>query len=364
MGNLPRDERFMSLALRLAKKGAGWVSPNPMVGAVIVDGKGCVMASGYHKRYGGLHAEREALRRLDWKAPGATIYVTLEPCCHHGKTPPCTEAIIHAGIRRVVVGALDPNPLVGGKGMEILEEKGIQTDVGVMEEDCRNLNRAFFKWVTTGLPWVVLKWAQSLDGTIATTSGCSQWISGPEALRYVHRLRAESDAVLVGRETAVLDDPQLTVRLVKGRDPLRVVLDTHLSLPLNLRLFTVPPSTLVFTLSKDPSKLGALKDRGVEVVILESVNGGIPLEPVLRELGKRRVIQLMVEGGGRVITSFLKQGLADEVHAIVSPILLGDGRSPVGDLNLEKVDQGINLEKMNHKKLGRDLLVTGRVSGK
>ncbi len=363
MGNpLSQDERFMSLALRLAKKGAGWVSPNPMVGAVIVDGKGRVMARGYHKRYGGLHAEREALKKLNWKAPGATMYVTLEPCCHHGKTPPCTEAIAHAGIKRVVVGTRDPNPLVAGKGLTILEEKGIQTDTGVMEGACRDLNRAFFKWVTTGLPWAVLKWAQSLDGTIATISGHSQWISGPEALKYAHRLRAESDAVLVGRKTALLDNPQLTVRLVKGRDPLRVILDTHLSLPLGLKLFTTPPSSLIFTLSRDPNKLDALKDKGVEVVVLESLTGKIPLEPVLKELGKKGITQLMVEGGGEVITSFLKQGLADEVHAIVSPILLGKGRPPVGDLNLGKVDKGIRLEKVTHKKLGRDLLVTGRVS--
>ena len=356
-----QDERFMALALRLARKGAGWVSPNPMVGAVIVDREGRILAKGYHRRFGGLHAEREALKKLNWKAPGATMYVTLEPCCHYGKTPPCTEAIIQAGIKRVVVGTLDPNPLVAGKGVKILEEAGIQVDTGVLEEACRELNRAFFKWVTTGLPWVLLKWAQSIDGTIATASGHSQWISGPAALKYAHRLRALSDAVLVGRKTAAIDNPRLTVRLMKGKDPLRVVLDTHLSLPLDRELFTTPPPTLIFTLAQDPKKTELLKRRGVEVVVLEGDTGKIPIKSVLEELGRRQVAQLLVEGGGGVITSFLKQGLADEIHVIVAPIILGEGRPPVGNLNLERVDQGIRLDRVTYKKLGRDLLITGRI---
>ena len=356
------DEGFMAQALKLARKGAGWVSPNPMVGAVVVDQKGRILARGYHRRYGGLHAEREALKKLDWRAPGATMYVNLEPCCHYGKTPPCTQAIIQGGIRRVVVGTLDPNPLVAGKGVEALRSAGIEVEVGVLEEECRDLNRAFFKWVTTGIPWVVLKWAQSLDGTMATASGHSQWISGPEALKYAHALRAESDAVLVGRETVALDDSRLTVRLVKGRDPLRVVLDTTLSLPLDLKVFSPPPSTLVFTLGGDKGKMEALRERGVEVVVLEGEGRRISLEAVLKELGKRGVTQLLVEGGGGIITSFLRKSLADEIRVIVAPILLGKGRSPVGDLGLERVDQGVKLEKVVYRRLGRDLLVTGRIS--
>jgi diaminohydroxyphosphoribosylaminopyrimidine deaminase/5-amino-6-(5-phosphoribosylamino)uracil reductase len=358
---LSQDERFMALALRLARRGTGWVSPNPMVGAVIVDGEGRILAKGCHRRFGDLHAEREALKKLNWKAPGTTMYVTLEPCCHYGKTLPCTEAIIQAGTKRIVVGTLDPNPLVAGKGVKILEEAGIRVDVGVLEEACRDLNRAFFKWVTTGLPWVLLKWAQSIDGTMATASGHSRWISGPEALKYAHRLRAVSDAVLVGRETATMDNPQLTVRLIKGKNPLRVVLDTHLTLPLDRRLFTTPPPTLIFTLEQDLEKTEILKRKGVEVVVLESNTGEIPLKSVLEELSRRQVAQLLVEGGGGVITSFLKQGLADEIHAIAASILLGQGRPPVGNLSLERVDQAIKLEKVTHKRLGRDLLVMGRV---
>ena len=358
-----RDEEFMALALKLARRGTGWVSPNPMVGAVVVDGEGRILARGYHRRYGDLHAEREALKKLGWKAPGATMYVTLEPCCHHGKTPPCTEAIIQAGIARVVVGTLDPNPLVGGKGVEALRLAGIQVEVGVLEEECRDLNRAFFKWITTGLPWVVLKWAQSLDGTMATASGHSHWISGPEALRYAHRLRAESDAVLVGRETAALDDPRLTVRLVKGRDPLRVVLDARLSLPLDLKVFSVPPPTLVFAMEAPLDKRFALEEKGVEVVTLGEVGDRIPLRRVLEELGRRQVSRLLVEGGGRVITSFLKEGLADEVQVILAPLLLGQGRSPVGDLGLERVDQGLRLEKVSYRRMGKDILVAARLPG-
>ncbi len=357
-----KDEKFMALALRLAKRGAGWVSPNPMVGSLVVDQKERVLAQGCHRCYGELHAEREVLKKLDWMAPGATMYVNLEPCCHYGKTPPCTEAIIHAGIKRVVVGTLDPNPLVAGKGVEALRSAGVQVDVGVLEEECQDLNRAFFKWITTGLPWVVLKWAQSLDGTMATASGHSQWISGPEALKYAHGLRAISDAVLVGRETATLDDPQLTVRLVKGKDPLRVVLDTHLTLSSDRKLFTTPPPTLVFTLKGDSTKIEGLKRKGVEVVVQKGPTGELPLESVLKELSERQVAQLLVEGGSKVITSFLRQGLADEIHTIVAPIILGQGSPPVGNLNLERVDQGIKLEKVTHKRLGRDLLVTGRVT--
>ena len=358
-----KDEKFMALALALAKKGKGWVSPNPMVGTVVVDQEGCVLARGYHRRYGGLHAEREALKKLGWRALGATMYVNLEPCCHYGKTPPCTEAIIQAGIRRVVVGTLDPNPLVSGKGVETLSAAGIQVEVGVLAQECRELNRAFFKWVTSGFPWVTLKWAQSLDGTMATSLGHSQWISGPEALKYAHGLRAECDAVLVGRETVALDNPQLTVRLVKGKDPLRVVLDTRLSLSLDRKVFSPPPSTLVFTLGGDQDKFRALKDRGVDLVVLEGIQGRIPLEAVLGELGRREVTHLLVEGGGEVITSFLREELADEVRVVVAPILLGKGRLPVGDLGVERVDQGLKLEKVTHRRLGEDILIEGRFSG-
>ncbi len=355
------DRDFMALALKLARRGAGWVSPNPMVGAVVVDGEGRIMAKGYHRRFGDLHAEREVLKRLNWKAPGATMYVNLEPCCHYGKTPPCTEAIIHAGIKRVVVGTLDPNPLVAGKGIGILRSAGIQVEVGVLEEECRDLNRAFFKWVTTGLPWVILKWAQSLDGSIATASGHSQWISGPQALRHTHRLRAESDAILIGRETAALDNPRLTVRLVKGKNPLRVVLDTSLSLPMDLNLFTTPPPTLIFTSEEKRGKIAALRERGIEVIALRDADGKIPLKAALRELGKKGIAQLLVEGGGKVITSFLKEGLADEIYIFIAPIFLGVGRSPVRDLGLRSVKQAMKLKKVTYKRIGQDLLLRGRL---
>jgi len=251
------DESYMRLALRLARKGAGRVSPNPMVGAVVVDPSGEIISTGYHPEFGKPHAERIALKKLGYKASGATLYVNLEPCCHHGKTLPCTEAIIKSGVKRVVVGVLDPNPQVSGRGVEILRKHGIEVKVGVLEEECKWLNRGFFKWVLKGIPYVVLKWAQTLDGKIATVTGESKWISSERALNYAHRLRAESDAVVVGKNTVLADDPELTVRRVRGVDPLRVVLDSKLELPLDRKIFHVPPKTLVFTLSEDEKRIKA-----------------------------------------------------------------------------------------------------------
>lgn len=356
------DKRFMAIALRLAKKGIGRVSPNPMVGAVITDQQGNILATGYHRRYGDLHAEREALKRLEWKAPGTIMYVNLEPCCHHGKTPPCTEAIIASGIKEVAIGTLDPNPLVTRKGVEILRGAGVRVKTGILEEECRELNKVYFKWITTGLPYVILKWAQSIDGRIATIRGDSRWISGQEALRYAHRLRARADAVLVGRETVDKDDPQLTVRLVKGRNPLRVILDSNLTLSLDRKAFSTPPSTLVFTLSKDQRKIEALRGRGIEVVVLESHRDQVSLKETLKVLGERGIAHLLVEGGGKVITSFLREKLADEIQAIVAPIILGEGRDAVRDLKCLLIDDSTRLKNMKIKRAGRDLIIGGRLT--
>jgi diaminohydroxyphosphoribosylaminopyrimidine deaminase/5-amino-6-(5-phosphoribosylamino)uracil reductase len=238
----------------------------------VVSPTGEVLAKGYHRNYGALHAEREALKRLGWRAPGASLYVNLEPCCHYGKTPPCTEAIIEAGLARVVVGMVDPNPLVSGKGIEVLRKAGIGVEVGLLEEECRHLNRAFVHFVATNRPWVLVKWAQSLDGRIAVASGDSQWISCRESLRFAHRLRAEADAVMVGRGTVERDDCQLTVRLLKGRNPLRVVVDSKLSLSPDKRVFSPEVPTVLYTVSDDVERMSSFRMKGVEVVVLATTS--------------------------------------------------------------------------------------------
>jgi len=346
------------MALALARRGAGRVSPNPMVGAVVVSPGGEVLAKGYHRRYGGLHAEREALKRLDWNAPGATLYVNLEPCCHHGKTPPCTDAILEAGVRRVVVGMVDPNPLVAGKGISILRKAGVEVATGVLEDESRHLNRAFVHFVTTGMPWVLVKWAQSLDGRIATAYGDSHWISCESSLKFAHSLRAEADAVMVGRETVERDDCQLTVRLVKGENPLRVVVDSQLTLSAGSRVFSPDAKTLLYTLSRDHERVSAFRERGVEVVCLRG-ESRVPLGQVLRDLGQRGIANLLVEGGGDIFTSLLKQCLANEAAVVVAPVILGKGREAVRDLGIARVAHGVSVSQAETRRLGTDMLVRG-----
>ncbi|BAT71385.1 diaminohydroxyphosphoribosylaminopyrimidine deaminase/5-amino-6-(5-phosphoribosylamino)uracil reductase [Thermosulfidibacter takaii ABI70S6] len=351
------DEYFMWRALALARRGQGYVSPNPMVGAVVVSPDGEILAEGYHRKFGDLHAERIALKKLNFKAHGAILYVNLEPCCHYGKTPPCTEAIIESGIKRVVVGVLDPNPKVAGKGVDILKKHGIEVKVGVLEKQCYWLNRGFFKWVRKGIPYVILKWAQTLDGNIATIGGDSKWISGKVALRYAHKLRAESDAVLVGKGTVLADDPQLTVRLVKGKNPMRVVLDSNLSVPVDRKIFDTSAKTVVFTVRPNHQKEKVLSEKGIEIVATTSDDGNVNLIKVLEELGKKGVTKLLVEGGSKVHASFIKSKLFDEIQVVVAPKIVGEGKPPVADLNILKIDDALKLSFSCVRRLREDLLV-------
>ena len=354
------DEYYMARALVLARRGLGYVSPNPMVGAVVVSSNGEILSEGYHSRFGGPHAERVALEKLGYRARGCTLYVNLEPCCHHGKTPPCTEAILESGIKRVVVGTLDPNPLVSGRGVEFLKSHGVEVKVGVLEDMCRWLNRGFFKWIRCRRPYVILKWAQSLDGRIATASGHSKWLSCDVSLRYAHRLRAYADAVLVGSGTVLSDNPLLNLRLWRGRDPLRVVLDSRLSLPLDRKVFSCPPSTVVFTCSPNGGKMRALKERGVEVFQGPAGEGGVDLGFVLDRLGLMGITTLLVEGGGRVHGSFVKSRLFDEVQVVLTPRILGDGVGAVTGFGVETVSDGVELRTCVVRRLGRDVLVVLR----
>ncbi|NPA15500.1 MAG: bifunctional diaminohydroxyphosphoribosylaminopyrimidine deaminase/5-amino-6-(5-phosphoribosylamino)uracil reductase RibD [Deferribacteres bacterium] len=357
---MTQDEKYMSRAIRLARKGAGWVSPNPMVGAVIVDENGRIVSEGFHERFGGPHAERVALEKLNFNAKGCTLYVNLEPCCHYGKTPPCTQAIIKSGIKRVVVGMADPNPLVSGRGIEILRNHGIEVVVGVLEERCRELNRAFIKWITRKIPYVTLKWAQSLDGKIATKTGDSRWISSEKALKFAHRLRALHDAVLVGKRTVEKDDPMLNVRLVRGRDPLRVVLDADLSLPPDRKVFSVPPETVVFTASGSKEKEERLKEKGVEVIRIPESEGKLSIKEVLKTLGERGITSLLVEGGSQTHASFIKEGLYDEIQAVVAPKIIGSGIEAAGIEGINRVEDAVKLRLLSARRLGEDVVIVLR----
>ncbi|MHB8907496.1 MAG: bifunctional diaminohydroxyphosphoribosylaminopyrimidine deaminase/5-amino-6-(5-phosphoribosylamino)uracil reductase RibD [Syntrophales bacterium] len=357
------DERFMSRALRLARKGEGCVSPNPLVGAVIVRA-GRIIAEGYHRRYGESHAEINAIESATEPVEGATFYVTLEPCTHYGKTPPCVDALIACRPGRVVVGTIDPNPLVSGKGIAALRSRGIETTTGVLQEACRRQNEIFFKFIRTGIPFVTLKFAQTLDGRIATATGHSRWISSPASLRFAHRLRNIHDAILVGAETVRKDDPELTCRLVRGTNPLRIVLDSQLRTSPDARIFTdgAHARTIVATTHRAGAERRKLfEEKGIETILLAADRTGqVDLHDLLNALGKRRVSSLLVEGGSAVITSFLRENLADRLIVILAPRIVGQGLNSVGEMGIRRMDDALRLSFRRITRSGDDLILDAR----
>lgn len=334
------DERFVGRALALAKRGAGKTSPNPMVGAVLVR-NGRIIGDGWHKKAGGPHAEVNALRRGN--ARGATLYVTLEPCCTHGRTPPCTDAIIAAGVKRVVVAALDPNPKHNGRGLRALKRAGIRVEAGLLAEEAAHLNEAFNKWIVTGLPLVIAKAAMSLDGKIATRTGDSKWITSEAARRYGHKVRAQVDAIVVGAGTVIADDPQLTVRHgVRGRQPLRVVVDSRGRCPLKAKLFSdkYRSRTLVVTSQQLKAKWRrALSGRGVGVAMLPARGGHVSMRAVMKLLGHREVTSVLIEGGGGLPGAVFDAGLVDKVLFFYAPLVIGgaEATTPVQGRGTAKV---------------------------
>jgi len=360
MTGVADDRRFMRLALRLARRGLGRTSPNPAVGAVVVAG-GVVVGRGFHRRAGLPHAEVEALRAAGVRARGATVYVTLEPCAHHGRTPPCTEALVAAGVGRVVVGTDDPNPRVPGDGTGRLRAAGIEVVRGVLADECAALIAPFRKHVTSGLPWVTLKLAASLDGRIATVTGDARWITGEDSRRYAHRLRAEHDAILVGAETVRRDDPELTCRIRGGRNPLRVVLDGRLRVPAQARVLTTAGTapTLVLTGRTAPAaRLRRIAARGAEVVRLPDVDGRLPWRGVLRALGRRGVMSVLVEGGAAVAAAALRAREVDRLLLFVAPKLIGgDGVPMVGALGVRRVARALRTGPLTVRQFAADLLV-------
>lgn len=358
-------EEYMARALTLAKKGRGYTSPNPMVGAVIVK-NGRIIGEGYHPRPGEKHAEVMAIENASESIEGAEMYCNLEPCSHdtpEKRTPPCTLRVIRENIKKVHIATIDPNPHVSGHGINVLQSAGIPVETGLMAEEAMHLNEAYFKYIQTGLPFVHLKMAISLDGRIATSSSDSKWISDSAARKIVHELRHRYDAVLVGFNTVKADNPQLTVRLVDGRHPYRIVLDKNLSIPAHYSLVSdeFAEKTIIFTLpTADKGKKARLESRGVVVEEVQGDhNGHLDLTAVLKALGRRGITSLVVEGGGRVFTEFINQQLFDKVSMFFAPIIIGRGIEAVGDLGVTSIADAIRLQNTNYQTINDQIWVQG-----
>ena len=353
------DEYYMRRALELAVRGRGYTNPNPMVGAVIVK-NGRIIGEGYHEKFGHLHAERNALGNCTEKPDGATIYVTLEPCCHHGKTPPCTDAIIESGITKVVVGMLDVNPIVAGNGVRILEEHGIEVVTGVLEDECRKLNKIFIKYMTEKLPYVVMKYAMTSDGKIATVTGESRWITGESSRENVHRTRHALMGIMVGVGTVLADDPMLDCRLPEGgKNPVRI-----LRTPLDSRVVTTASEipTMIATVSSDSSLIKEYESRGISVIQTSSDKGRVDLKDLMRILGEKGIDSILLEGGSQLNFSAIEAQIVDEVHTYIAPkIFGGDAKTPVGGDGIGRIEDAVILDPVKITKLGDDILVESEV---
>lgn len=357
------DTEYMRLAIELAKQGCGWVNPNPMVGAVIVK-NGRIIGRGYHQKYGEFHAERNALADCQTSAAGATLYVTLEPCCHHGKTPPCTEAVIESEISRVVVGSSDPNPLVAGKGIAMLRAHGIEVIEHVAKEECDKLNESFFYYIQNKIPYVVMKYAMTMDGKIATHTGESRWITGERARHRVHEDRHRYSAILVGIGTVLADDPMLTCRLENSRNPLRVVCDTGLRIPPQAKIITTThiAPTLIVTAVTDIDRHQPYLAAGCEVMVVPQKSNQIDLNCLMQRLGERQIDSLLLEGGGTLNWSALQSGIVNKVQAYIAPKLFGgSGKTPVEGFGVDSPIDAFRLSAPVITQLGDDVLFESEV---
>lgn len=358
------DSYYMKRALTLARRGSGFVNPNPLVGAVLVrDGK--IVGEGWHREFGGAHAEVNAVAAAGEHAAGSDLYVTLEPCSHQGKTPPCTDLIIRSGIKKVIIGMQDPNPLVNGKGISILKEHGILVHSGVLESECRKQNEVFIRFITRNRPFVVFKYAMTLDGKIATVDNASRWITGEESRRIVHRLRHSMSSVMVGVDTIIYDDPLLNVRL-RGknmRSPLKIIADSGLRIPLESRvLLNEPQLCMIATTEKaDQGKVKTLQRMGVQVLTCPTKDGKVDLESLFLTLGRMDIDGILLEGGSTLAFSALKAGLVDKVLAFVAPKMLGgaEAPTPVGGAGIPAMEDALNLHSLSMKRAGRDFMIEG-----
>lgn len=359
------DQDYMNHAIHLAKQGLGWTNPNPIVGAVIVK-EGRIIGEGYHARYGELHAERNAIYSLTASAQGATMYVTLEPCCHYGKTPPCTEAILEQGIRRVVIGSRDPNPNVAGKGAALLKASGIIVEEGLMREECDRLNRVFFHYITTGMPYVVMKYAMTLDGKIATHTGASKWITGEKARNQVQNMRHQYMGILAGIGTVLKDDPMLNVRLKGKKSPVRIICDSHLRIPLDSKICQTSREypTLVACGSENKEAAAKLEELGIEIISVPDSQGRVDLKRLMAELGRRKIDSVLIEGGGELNESALRAGIVQELKVFVAPKLFGGSAafSPVTSSGISLPHDAWNAALEKVSAIGEDLLLEYKVN--
>ncbi|MGI5987166.1 MAG: bifunctional diaminohydroxyphosphoribosylaminopyrimidine deaminase/5-amino-6-(5-phosphoribosylamino)uracil reductase RibD [Dysosmobacter sp.] len=358
------DVAYMRQAVALARRGTGWTAPNPLVGAVVVkDGK--VIGRGYHARCGGLHAERAALADCTVSPRGATMYVTLEPCCHQGRQPPCTDAILTAGIARVVVGSDDPNPLVAGKGLEILRRGGVEVVSGVLREACDALNPVFFHFIRTKRPYVVMKYAMTMDGKIATRTGASRWITGEAARRRVHRDRHRYTAIMAGVGTVLADDPMLNCRIKGGKNPVRIICDTHLRTPLTSQIVrTAGEIPTILATCAEPSLYGPYLDAHCQVWTLPERDGRVDLDALMDRLGSAGIDSVLLEGGGTLNWAALESGIVQRVQAYVAPKLFGgDAKSPVEGQGVALPDQAVALKNTRISRVGEDILLESEVDG-
>lgn len=364
------EKEYMLRAIELAKRGMGHTNPNPMVGAVIVK-NGKIIGEGYHVRYGELHAERNAIASLKESAKGATMYVTLEPCCHHGKTPPCTEAIIEQGIAKVVIGSRDPNPVVSGKGEAILKLANISVVSDFMREECDKLNPVFFHYIQTGTPYVVMKYAMTADGKIATKTGESKWITGETSRQLVQEMRSRYMGIMAGIGTVLADDPMLNVRIPHARKPIRIICDSKLRIPLDSKICQSAkeyPTIVACALNEEEWKYSSKKEQletlGVEVICVREESGTtVDLKALMQLLGTRKIDSIFLEGGGTLNDAFMRAGLVQEVKAFIAPIIFGgkNAVSPIAGTGIEKISEAKIMKLMGANQIGDDFLLEYKV---
>lgn len=366
---MQKKEEYMRRALELARKGEGHTSPNPMVGCVVVkDGR--IISEGYHEKYGEFHAERNALTRCTEDTAGADLYVTLEPCCHQGKTPPCTDIIIEKKIARVFVGSMDSNPLVAGKGVQILRDHGIYVETGILDAECRKLNEVFYHYIATKTPFVVMKYAMTLDGKIACATGDSKWVTGEIARTQVHRMRGRYRGIMVGIGTVLADDPMLNCRVEGGVDPVRIICDSNLRIPTESQIVKtasdietiVACSQEALESERKQEKIRRLKEAGIQIIGTEGAHG-VNLVELMKKLGGQNIDSILQEGGGTLNASALEDGIVNKVYAYIAGKLIGgmDARSPVEGMGIDRMADAITLQNVEIEKLGDDFCIVGYV---
>lgn len=359
------EEKFMKMAIELAKKGKGKVNPNPLVGAVIVK-NGEIIGQGYHSKYGGNHAEIEAINNATDEVKGATIYVTLEPCFHYGKTPPCVDKLISSGISKVVIGHLDPNPLVSGKSIEKLKSLGIEVKVGVLEEECLKLNEVFIKYIKTKLPFVVLKSGVSLDGKIATKTGESKWITGATSRAKVNELRNELRGIMVGVNTVIIDDPTLNCNIHGGRNPIRIILDSNLRIPLDSKILKTAykyETIIATTKNIDLNKKALVEELKAKVITIDSINNKVDLNKLMIKLGEMKIDSILLEGGGEVNYSALEAGIIDKLMLFMAPVIIGgkESKTFVEGKGIDLLTNSFKASNLKIEYLGEDILITSYI---